>query len=347
MQQLLGLGWSSWFETHFAALGASHLVPGRVIQDSRETYVVLTAGGEVLARPAGALRHRSSGSEDLPVAGDWVALRLSEDGSAAVVQAVLPRKARLARKVPGTVPRADILAANVDVAFLVTPIEADLNVRRLERSLVMVYEGGVTPVVLLTKTDVAADVGEAVRLAEEAAPAVPVHAVSARVGTGLEALAPYLTRGRTLALLGASGSGKSTLVNRLLGREVQVTAPVREGDGRGRHATTSRHLFALPGGALLLDTPGLREVALWGDGGASPFAEIEALAAACRFRDCRHEAEPGCAVRAALHSGEIDPERLSSFHKLARELAWAEERRLFGANGADRRRWKRIMGTAK
>jgi ribosome biogenesis GTPase len=272
--------------------------------------------GEWAGVPAGTL-------EELPAVGDWVAAAPLRDEQKAVIEAVLPRRTAFTRSDPWS-DAEEVVAANVDTVLVVTAVGRDFNPRRLERYLAAAHESGADPVVLVNKADLEPDTA-AVSQAQAAAPGVPVHLVSAKAGTGLEQLAPYLVRGRTVALLGSSGVGKSTLANRLAGTDL-ATAEVRE-DERGRHTTTRRQLVPLPGGGLLLDTPGLRELQLSGADLDETFPEIAALAAECRFRNCSHTHEPGCAVRAAVEAGELPRERLESYVKLTAELAELEERR--------------------
>jgi ribosome biogenesis GTPase len=235
---------------------------------------------------------------------------------------ILPRRSAISRKVKGKAAQVQVIAANVDTVFLVAGLDADFNLRRIERALVAVWDTGARPVVVLTKSDLGGDVLDKVKTVEALAAGVSVHAVSARQDVGLDALAPYRRRGSTIALLGSSGVGKSTLVNRLLGWNRQDTGRVREHDSRGRHTTTKRELIVLSDGGVLVDTPGLRELQLWeGEGGLDAvFADVTADAGACRFRDCSHHEEPGCAVRAAWAAGGVTPERVESYRKLQREL---------------------------
>ena len=300
--------------------------PARVVGAAREIYRLRAAGGELEGRPAGRLR----AAAELPVVGDWVACRRTGERTA-VVLAVLPRRTRLARRAAGEEGRAQVMAANVDTVFLVMGLDRDFNLRRLERLAVVAREGGAEAVVVLTKADLLTpgEVAERRLAAAEAAPGLAVFAVSAPEGAGLDPLAFYLAPGSTVALLGSSGAGKSTLLNRLAGEEVMRTSEVRAGDGRGRHTTTHRRLVRLPGGALLVDGPGLREVGLWGEDDSAlddAFTDVAALARACRFRDCRHRGEPGCAVAAAVEDGTLDAARVESYRGLERELAWLERR---------------------
>jgi ribosome biogenesis GTPase / thiamine phosphate phosphatase len=343
------LGWTSSLEEAFAAFAGAGLVPGRVSAGFTHLYRVLTRHGEWLAEVTGRFRHDAPGPEAFPAVGDWVALQPRPGEERAQVHAVLPRKSAFVRKASGSATEVQVLAANVDSVFLVAGLDHDFNPRRMERALVLAWESGASPVVLLNKADLEGD-KDARRLEmEAAAPGVPVLVVSGRRGDGIEALEPYLAPGRTVALLGSSGVGKSTLVNRLLGEERQPTAEVRPHDQRGRHTTTYRELIVLPGGALLLDTPGLREIQLWAteDGLASAFDDVARLAEGCRFRDCRHAGEPGCAVRAAVGSGELAEERLQSHHKLQAELRYLEVKADLGLQRAQKARWRAIHKAAR
>jgi len=341
---LRGLGFEGFFEESFAPLAARGLVPGRVVAGHARVLRVHTEEGETVAAVTGRLRHEARGPSGLPTVGDWVALRPPEAGQRAVIEALLPRRTAFVRRAPGDRSVAQVLAANVDAVFLVMGLDGDFNPRRIERALVLAWESGALPVVLLNKADLCADVDARRGEIERVAPSVPVLVTSAKAGEGLEALMPWLTPGRTVALLGSSGVGKSTLVNRLLGREKQKTREVRAADQRGRHTTTHRELIALPGGALLLDTPGLREIQLWSDGAGldAAFEDVSGLFASCRFTNCSHVNEPGCAVRAAVEEGRLDPARLESFRKLRAEMRALEIREDPLERRTERGRWKAV-----
>ncbi len=327
MPTLDSLGWNADLTTALDALplptNASALLAARVSEQHRDAYRVLVNDDDLVADISGRLRHHAESPLDLPVVGDWVAVHARPDEGHATIHHVLPRRGVLVRKAAGTRTLPQPMAANVDTCLIVTSCNQDLSPRRLERALILAWDAGAAPVLLLNKADL---VENADALAEELRLALPgseVHAVSAVDGRGLDALDPHLQPGRTLVLLGSSGVGKSTLANRLLGAELLATQEVREEDAKGRHTTTSRHLVCIPSGAVLIDTPGTRELALWGDEDATSaaFSEIDALAAACRFGDCTHHGEPGCAVLLAIEDGELTRERLDSRNKLDREMA--------------------------
>ena len=316
-------GWDESFAAHFEPYAREGYEAGRVFLQHNKYYMLYTAAGETLAEASGRLRYEARGPEDFPAVGDWVALRRKEDeDKAAVIHDVLPRRSKFSRRAAGTRDDEQVVAANVDTVFLVTGLDHDYNPRRIERYLVMAWESGAEPVVVLNKADVAADAEGAVREVEAVAPGVAVVRMSAKRGEGVEALLPFVGRGRTVALIGSSGVGKSTIVNRLIGEDVQRTQEVRLGDQRGRHTTTHRELIVLPAGGLVMDTPGMRELqVLVSDRGLrETFDDIEEVAAACRFTDCGHENEPDCAVREALADGTLDAERYRNYRKLQAEM---------------------------
>ena len=340
---LHALGWHDTFADAFAPHQA-HSVPGRVSRTHRGGHLVVeTAEGSVRARLAAQFRSLEDPTA-LPTVGDWVALGGESIDGHPTVHTMLPRRSAIVRQAPADRPaEAQVLAANVDVMLIVMALDA-VNQRRLDRYLALAWQSGTSPVVVLTKSDRSDAVPDAIAAIEAATLAVPVHALSALTGEGVEQLVPYLPAGRTAVLLGMSGAGKSTLANRLLGAEVLPTQAVRA-DGKGRHTTTRRELLMLPGGGLLIDTPGLRELGLWDadDGVAETFSDIEELAAACRFADCRHASEPGCAVTAAVRAGVLTQERLDSHRKLQRELAHLARKQDVRLRQADQRRWKQIQ----
>ena len=313
------LGWNSRFETLFMPYRERGLRPARIARADRGAYLTLPDPGAA-AVLAGVLD--PEGDPGPPAVGDWVALDLA--GGLPVIRAILPRSGCLVRRRPGSGPaEAQAVAANVDRVLVVESLDRGPNSRRIERAVALAWDAGATPVVVLTKADLAVDLDQNIATARAAAPFVAVVPVASPSGSGLGALMAELPAGATAVLLGPSGAGKSTLANALLGEARLVTSAVRAGDARGRHTTTRRELVVLPSGALLIDTPGVRELGLWlaEDAVAAGFPEIEALAGECRFRDCRHLDEPGCAILAAVANGDLDPVRLSSYHRLRREAA--------------------------
>ena len=341
-------GWSDGLQRDFATYAAEGLKAGRVIVQQRGGYRLITEAGEADAKAAGRLM-KSAEEMARPAVGDWVAYEPRKAPEPAFIQHVLPRATAFVRKAAGRGTHAQVVAANVDVAFLVTSLNSDLNLRRLERYLATAHESGARPVIVLTKADLAEDVAERVAEVEAIAQGAPVLAIAAKRGEGLEAVAEHLEPGKTAVLLGMSGAGKSTLLNALAGSERMSTGEIREGDERGRHTTTHRELVLLPSGGLILDTPGMRELALWeADAGVSTlFSDIETLEAECRFSDCRHEGEPGCAVRAALADGRLDAGRWASFRKLQAELAHERRKEDPRAAQENRRLWASRHKTAK
>jgi ribosome biogenesis GTPase len=337
------LGWSPSREEGFEQYAADGREPARVAAQQRGAYVVYAERGERPAEIAGRLRHAALTAADLPAVGDWVAVEDRPGAAAATIHAVLERSTVFSRMTAGEEVAEQVVAANVDVAFLVGAFGDELNVRRIERYLVSAWESGAQPVIVLNKSDLAEDPAADVAAIEAVAFGVPVHVVSCLDGAGLEQLQPYFSGNRTVALLGSSGVGKSSLLNRLLGRERQRVQTLR-GDGKGRHTTTQRELVPLPAGGLVLDTPGMRELGLWSaDSGVDEtFADVADLAADCRFTDCAHESEPGCAVRAAIADGRLAEERLESYRKLQRELLRLELKTDPRARAEARRRRRRF-----
>jgi ribosome biogenesis GTPase len=344
---LAGWGWDAGHADAFAKRADANHEAGRVLVEDRGSYLVGTALGEVRATLSGRFRFDAEldGGGSYPVVGDWLVLQPTGDPDQRLIHGLLPRRTAVIRRAP-TDRRApeQVLAANVDLVLIVTSLNHDLNPRRLERFLAVAWSSGAEPILVLNKADLAADVDHAAARIGALAGGVPVHAVSAVTGSGLDGLAARLVDGRTVVLMGSSGVGKSTLVNALAGTVVEATGDIRADDDRGRHTTSRRHLVRVPGRGLILDTPGLRELGLADDEGAldAAFADIDALAANCRFADCRHEREPDCAVRRAIAAGSLDPARLTSRRKLDREAARVERHDDPRAR-AERKRQQRLI----
>lgn len=346
---LKAFGWNDFHSGHFEPYAKQGFQPARVVAEYTHLYRLVAESGECLGAVTGKLRHEAAGREDFPAVGDWVAVSPSGDDERLVIQAVLPRRSKFSRLAAGSPAREQIVAANVDTVFLVSALNHDFNLRRVERYLALAWQSGASPVVLLNKADLCDDALARLAEVEGVAFGVPVHVLSGLKNEGIEALAPYLGEGRTVALLGSSGVGKSTLLNRLVGDERMITQAAREGDDRGRHTTTHRELVALPGGGMVLDTPGMRELGMWeaDDGLHATFEDVEAIAADCRFNDCRHDSEPGCAVRRALEDGLLDAGRWESYQKLQREAAFLARKSDQQAMLAEKKRWKQISQSIK
>ena len=322
--RLAELGWGDDLAAHFAPWqDKAGVQPGRVAIEFNHNYRVYVEDGEIDAVAAGRLKHRAGSRADLPAVGDWVVLRKRPDEDRGSIQEILPRRSKFSRHAAGGVTDEQVVAANADVVFLVMALDDDFSVRRVERYLLLARESGAAPVILLTKPDLTPDLPACVADVRTVAGDLPVHVLSPRLSHGLEAVRAYLGVGRTGALLGSSGVGKSTIINRLVGEEMLKTREVRDADSKGRHTTRHRQLVVLPGGGLIIDTPGMRELQLWeaGEGVRETFDDIEALAPGCHFSDCRHRDEPRCAVKAAVEEGRLDASRYESYLRLKDELS--------------------------
>jgi ribosome biogenesis GTPase len=343
-QTLQALGWNDFFAQHFAPFSEEGFHVGRIALEHKHLYRIYTEHGELLGEIAGKMRYAAFGREDYPAVGDWVVISPRPEERKATIHAVLPRKSKFSRKAAGESVEEQIVATNVDTVFLVNALNHDFNLRRMERYLILAWESGANPVILLSKADLCDDVEQKVAEVESIAVGVPVHVISSEQNMGLDAVRPYLNEGTTVALLGSSGVGKSTLINRLYGGDKQKVKEVREGDDRGRHTTTHRELICLPQGGLIIDTPGMRELQMWeaDEGFRDAFDDIESLASGCRYRDCTHGKEPGCAIKAALKDGILSRARYDNYQKLQRELAYLARKEDVKLQLAEKEKWKKI-----
>lgn len=337
---LRALGWNRFFEEAFKPLGRKGCVAARVAIQHKGGYEVWTADGILTADVPGRFRHQTRRAGDYPAVGDWVAIEIVPGEERAMIQAVLPRRTKVSRTAPGDATEEQLVVTNVDDIFILEALAAAPNLRRLERFMTFAAESGARPAVVLTKADLCPDPDAAVAAVTALGHGADVLAISAVEGRGLDALRQRIEKGRTAVLMGRSGVGKSTLINQLAGEESQFVLPVRADDQKGRHATTSREMVFLPGGGIIIDTPGLRELQLWegAEGLETTFPDIEALAVRCRFTNCQHAAEPGCAVRRAEQDGSLASARLAAYFKLRDEVAEFARRRDIRTRADERRR---------
>lgn len=344
------LGWDDAFRAHFEPYQNSGFIPARVIRAHKRACEVISADGPLLATCTGRLLHETLTHAELPAVGDWVVVRPREGEQHADIHAVLPRRTKFSRRAAGDRDMEQIVAANIDTVFLVTSLDDNYNLRRIERFLITAWESGAQPVVVLNKTDLHPDPAEAIAEVVAVSPGASVIALSARNSIGLEALDPWLTPGSTIALLGSSGVGKSTIINRILGEDVQDTGDVSLDNGKGRHTTTRRELLIAPSGALVIDTPGMRELQFWQTGMTAvgdTFDDVRSITEQCKFHDCQHNGEPGCAVQRSLEDGTLEESRWESYLKLQSEQAFAARQADASLARAARNSWKKISQQAR
>jgi ribosome biogenesis GTPase len=352
-ESLADLGWDNVYQQQFEAQNVPGSLPGRAVSEQRALYQVLTENGLLQAEISGKFRNETEVSARFPAVGDWVVIVPVPGESKGIIHAILPERSRFSRqsaggreRLSGGKTQEQVLATNIDTVFIVGAMDGgrSSNMRRIERYLTLAWNSGATPVVLLNKTDLCPDVPGFLRSLEAVTAGVDVHAVSAKEKTGLEALNQYLSSGKTVAFLGSSGVGKSALINALLGYEKQEVNEVRERDRTGRHTTTSRELILLPRGGAVIDTPGMREIQMWAgeDELENTFEDITELARECRFKDCQHNSEPGCAVKDAIERGELDIKRFEYYRKLQKEIHYHEARQAGNLRLEEKLRWKKI-----
>lgn len=324
------LGWNDSFAAAFTAYTDKHYEVGRVSAEHKTLYEVITTRGTMPAIVSGKFLHTAQTPSEFPAVGDWVVLTINEAEQKALIHGILPRKSRFSRTAAGNTPNEQIIAANVDTLFIVSSLNRELNVRRIERYITMAWESGAAPVLVLSKADLCTDIDSCIQAVEEVAWGIPIHIVSAVQGDGIEELQQYFREGSTIVVLGSSGVGKSTLLNAIIGEDVLKTSDIAHYKDRGRHTTTHRQMVVLPGRGILIDTPGMRELRLHDDGEnvSRTFADIETLMQNCRFVDCTHNGEPGCAVDSAIDDGTLDPDRYESFLKQQREAAHYRRKQL-------------------
>ncbi len=344
-------GWNSFFEEHFQTIRLVDSIPARIVSESKGSFQAYSQIGELTARISGKMRHGTEQQIQYPAVGDWVAIKPLPDEHKGIIQAILPRKSKFSRKAAGERTEEQVVSANVDTVFIVSGLDGgrNFNLRRIERYLTLAWSSGATPVIVLNKVDLCPDIDSYIQNIEDIAPGVSVHPVSAKERIGLEAIRNYLPRGSTGAFLGSSGAGKSTIINSLLGVEKQETGDVRSDDRMGRHTTTKRELILLPGGGAMIDTPGMREIQMWAgeEDLQETFHDIEELAKGCRFTDCGHNTESGCAVIAAIGEGKLDSARLESYLKLQKEVVYLAAREEGSARLYEKMKFKKIAEWSK
>lgn len=349
MDKLTSFGYKNFFKEQFSGFSENGFAPARVAVENKNNYILYSDYGELIAELSGKFYFNYERSDEYPAVGDWVVIRPLIEEKKALIEHVLPRQNSFSRKTAGVKTDEQVIASNIDVLFIMTSLNKDLNPRRIERYLTLAMDRGLQPVIVLSKSDLCEDVNEAMKSIEKIVKEIPLHAVSSIKKEGINELLKYLEGNKTSAIVGSSGVGKSTFINALLGEEKLEVKDITDYKDRGIHTTTRRELIVLPDGGMIIDTPGMRELQLWeGSGGLSDvFDDIEILTGKCRFGDCKHESEPGCAVREAMENGELDEDRYHSYLKLLREIKYFEFKKDFKASVIERKKWKKIHKNAK
>jgi ribosome biogenesis GTPase len=342
-------GWNEYFEAYFSEYASNGVLPARVAVERRNYYELYSNIGKLTADKRGKLFYNSSSAEDLPAVGDWVVIKDISSEKKAMIHAVLPRRTKFSRKKAGIVTEEQIIAANIDTVFILSSLNQELNLRRIERYLTLAWDNNVKPVIVLSKADLCDNMYEKLVVAQNNFTATDALVISALKGAGIEELYQYFEGNKTIAVLGSSGVGKSTLINTLLNRKKMRVTEIGLYKDKGKHTTTHRELAAVPGGGMIIDTPGMREIQLWegSEGVSELFEDIEQLALECKFSDCKHDSEPGCAIKDALEKGEITQDRLKSYKKLLNEIGYFERKQNIRAKLNEKKRWKKITADAK
>lgn len=345
MINLISLGWNNFFDKNFQQYYKNGFEAARVIEENKTNYLLFTKYGEVPGEVTGKLLFNSGSQADLPKVGDWVAVMFFDDNTKAIIHDVLPRRTKISRKTADKKTGEQIIAANIDKVFIVQGLDGNFNINRLERYLVAVNQSGAEPVLILNKTDLCPDVDEKISEVKKSHPDVSIFTTSTIDSFGIETLSEFIVEAETIAFVGSSGVGKSSLINALLGEEKIKTASVRESDSRGRHTTTKRELFLLKNGGILIDTPGMREFGLWNseNGLSQTFSEFDELSLKCRYTDCTHTHETGCAVIAAVEDGTLPREKYDNYLKLRKELRYLETKQNKFAELEEKKKWKNIQ----
>lgn len=342
-------GYNNFFQKHFSEISDNGFIPARVAIEHKNIYIVYSEYGELSAELSGKFYFNAEEKEDFPAVGDWVVIRPLLDEQKALIEHVLPRQNVFARKSAGIKTEEQIIASNIDVLFIMTSLNLDLNINRLERYLTLALDKKLKAVIVLSKSDLCEDLEEKLEQIKRLSDEIPVHIISSIKGDGIDELKKYFSGNKTAAIVGSSGVGKSTFINTLLGENRLVVKDIGEYKDKGQHATTRRELIMLPEGGMIIDTPGMRELQLWegGDGLSDVFADIEALFGTCRFSDCKHESEPGCAIREAIESGKIDEDKYQNYIKMQKEVKYFERRKDNKALIEEKKKWKKIYKQGK